>query len=340
MNALINGTTSLQRCFGIRTEPIGTSNEPLKTISIPNDIYNSIMTELSASFGGNTALKFSATPESYLRYKDGNYSSMIKEVSKGIKTHSGFESINLIELADNIYKNINTRISNTILVNYNEKLLMIFNEMAARKDKEMSDIIISEHLSEISAYKLFYEDLQDDFENIMINPVRRLSYLSSVVNKKSDIYKNFDFIINRLENLGTHLNYMKYIPTNEEIVNLLLNSRFLIDLNLYNGIYEYVLSGDYSKNYEQKILKRCKQMESKLRDIFSLLKSNLNSTYNWGTIFLPYANSNGFYVTQRINEFQADRLQFNYELLETLQNKISNCMNNIQLIPENDKETL
>ena len=55
MNELITVETSLQKCFGIKTEPIDDSQISLESVVIPNDIYNSIMNELSESFNGNTA---------------------------------------------------------------------------------------------------------------------------------------------------------------------------------------------------------------------------------------------------------------------------------------------
>lgn len=338
MNELITVETSLQKCFGIKTEPIDDSQISLESVVIPNDIYNSIMNELSESFNGNTALKFSSSPDAYIKYKDGNYSSMIKEVSKGIKNHSGFESINLIEVADNIYNKINLNISNNILQTYNERLLRIFNDMSNRTEKAITNLIMSDHLSEIEAYKQFYEDLQNDFDKIMINPARRMAYLSDVVKKRSDIYKHFIFITNTLSNFANNLNYWEKIPSNEEIVNLLLNARFLIDLNMYNGIYEYTLSGDYAKDNEKLTLQRCKEMEVKLENTLKSLRTKLNSTYNWGTFFLPYAQlSNGFNVTKKLNYFPDEKLKFNYEIVETLQNKITSCMKNIQLLPEEDE---
>jgi len=193
MNEIITVKTSLQKCFGIKTEPINDSQISLHSVIIPNDVYNSIMNEWSESFGGNTALKFSSSPDAYLKYKDGNYSSMIKEVSKGIKNHSGFESINLIEVADNIYKKINLNISNNILQTYNKQLLKIFNDMSYRKEKAMTNLIMSEHLSEIEAYKLFYEDLQNNFDKIITNPMRRMAYLSDIVKKKIRYIYEFSF---------------------------------------------------------------------------------------------------------------------------------------------------
>ena len=118
---------------------------------------------------------------------------MIKEVSKGIKNHSGFESINLIEVADNIYKKINLNISNNILQTYNKQLLKIFNDMSYRKEKAMTNLIMSEHLSEIEAYKLFYEDLQNNFDKIITNPMRRMAYLSDIVKKKIRYIYEFSF---------------------------------------------------------------------------------------------------------------------------------------------------
>ena len=119
---------------------------------------------------------------------------------------------------------------------------------------------------------------------------------------------------------------------------MLLNARFLIDLNLYNGIYEYTLSGDYENDNEKLTVKRCKKMEFKLKSALKSLRKNLNSTYNWGTFFLPYAQlSNGFNVTRKLNYFPDEKLKFNYELVETIQKKITSCMKNIQLLPENDE---
>ena len=337
MNEIITVKTSLQKCFGIKTEPIDDPQMVLESVVIQNDVYNSIINELSDSFGGNTALKFSSSPDAYLKYKDGNYSSMVKEISKGIKNHSGFESINLIEVADNIYEKINLNISNNILQIYNERLLKIFNDMSNRTEKTVTNLIISEHLSEIEAYKLFYEDLQNNFDKIIVNPMRRMAYLSDVVKKRSDIYKHFLFITDTLSNFANNLNYWEKIPTNEEIVNLLLNARFLIDLNMYNGIYEYTLSGDYKNDNEKLTLQRCKEMEVKLESTLKSLRKKLNSTYNWGTFFLPYAQlSNGFNVTKELNYFPEEEIKFNYELVETLQNKIISCMKNIQLLPEED----
>ena len=45
MNEIITVKTSLQKCFGIKTEPINDSQISLHSVIIPNDVYNSIMNE-------------------------------------------------------------------------------------------------------------------------------------------------------------------------------------------------------------------------------------------------------------------------------------------------------
>ena len=110
---LFNG---LQNYFGITALKDDTPTDNL--IIIEDNLYKTIETSLKNKFGKNDiALKMSIDPVKYRKYCDGTYSSMMTDSVSKIK-HNGFEGVNLIDLAKEIYDGVNKNLAKTILQKY------------------------------------------------------------------------------------------------------------------------------------------------------------------------------------------------------------------------------
>ena len=332
MNNQLTVYNGLQQCFGISVSPCN-SNNLENSIIIDDNLYTTIENSLKTEFGNtDTALKMSIEPTKYRKYYDGTYSSMINDSVSKIK-HEGFEGVNLIEVAKNIYDGVNKNIAQSILKKYNQSLLSIFSAVNNAR-QEIGDIIIAEHLSEIESYKLFYEDLQEDINEIIVNPARRLAYLNTIISNKTEIYKNFSFLLGRLNYLvNTTNNCYQYTPTESELKNILLKISFLIKLNINNCIYEYVLTGDYTKSPINKILRRGKEMERKLLNSLNSLKQTYNNIFGSFNLFISNSYSNGFFVKDSLNNFNENTLLLDYSELNNLYIDIINRLKNVKLVP-------
>lgn len=320
----------LQHCFGISI--LNTNNINNNSIVINYDLYNTITEAIKNKFGkNNVALKMSIDPSKYRKYCDGTYSSMINNSISKIK-HNGFEGVNLIDLAKEIYDGINKNLAQSILQKYNQHLLDIFNSVN-NIQHEINDIIISEHLAVIESYKFFYEDLQEDIDEIILTHARRMAYLNSIVSYKTKIYENFIFLIGRLKNITNKTNScLQYSPTIDELKTILLKTSFLIRLYLNNSIYEYVLSGNFTKSSKDKIKRRCKEMEKMLIDTLESLKIKYNSIYSDFNCFITGCCSNGFFVKNSLNNFNNDSLLLDYSELDNLDSYIKNNLENIKIL--------
>ncbi len=330
MNNQLELSNGLQQCFGISFTKL---NQPVSnSIQIDEDLYKTIEQTLHNEFGDNSiALKMSIDADKYRKYYDGTYSSMVNDSVSKIK-HEGFEGVDLINLAKNIYDGVNKNIAQNVLQIYNQNLLKIFEDVN-NFQQEMIDVIIAEHIAEIESYKMFYEDLQEDISDIMISPVRRMSYLNKIINNKTEIYKNFVFLLDRLKHFADTTNSCyQWTPTENELRNSLLKVSFLIKLNMNNCIYEYVLAGDYTKSPKEKIMIRCRNMEKKLISTLALLRQKYNNIFSNLNGWLYGFFSNGFLVTDGLNKFDENTLLLDYSELDNLQKNIKNNLENVTLI--------
>lgn len=332
---LFNG---LQNYFGITALKDDTPTDNL--IIIEDNLYKTIETSLKNKFGKNDiALKMSIDPVKYRKYCDGTYSSMMTDSVSKIK-HNGFEGVNLVDLAKEIYDGVNKNLAKTILQKYNQCLLNIFDSVN-NMQKAINDIIISEHLAKIESYRLFYEDLQEDINEIIVTPARRMAYLNTIVSYKTKIYENFIFLIDRIKNLANATNNCyQYTPSMEELENILYKISFLIKIYLNNSIYEYVLSGDYIKSAKDKIERRCKYMEKLLLETLKSLKQKYNNIFTSFNQFISGSYSNGFFVKNCLNNFNESSLLLDYTELYNLDKKIKRNLGNIEIISLESRNTI
>lgn len=330
MNTEIELIDELQHCFGVSILNDNIKNN--NSIIINDNLYKTVQDAIKNKFGDNNiGLKISIDPSKYRKYCDGTYSSMINNSISKIQ-HNGFEAVNLIDLAKDIYDGINKNLAQSILQKYNQRLLDIFYSVN-NTQQEINDIIISEHLAKIMSYKIFYEDLQEDINEIIITPSRRFAYLNSIVSNKKEIYENFIFLIGRLKNITNKTNNCyQYTPTIDELTNILLKISFLIRLYLNNSIYEYVFSGNYTKSSKDKIKNRCKEMEKMLFETLNSLKIKYNSIYSDFNHFISGSYSNGFFVKECLNNFDNNSLLLDYTELDNLDLDIKNNLENIKIL--------
>lgn len=336
MSTEIEPVNGLQHCFGISM--LHDDKIPNNVIFIEDNLYKTIEDALKDKFGNTMALRMSIDPSKYRKYCDGTYSSMISDSVSKIK-HNGFEGVNLIDLAKEIYDGVNENLAQS-LQEYNERLLNIFTDVN-NIQQEINDIIISEHLSEIESYKLFYKDLQSDINEIIVTPARRMAYLHTIVSYRQKIYENFIFLTGRLKRLtNVTNNCYQYTPSVEELKTILLKISLLIKLYLNNCIYEYVLSGDYRKSPEGRVKQRCKEMENMLMDTLESLKQKYNNIFNVFAQFISGSYSNGFFVKDCLNNFDKDTLLLDYTELDNLDIDIKKNLENVKISSKTEREDI
>lgn len=321
----------LEKCFGIKLSQNKNSNSN-QNILLQNDNYSIIDRILREQFGDNTiALKMTLDSKQYRKYYDGTYSSMINDSVSKIK-HEGFEGVDLINLAKNIYDGINNNLAKSIFQTYNQDLLNLFNSIENPKH-DITDIIISEHLSRIESFKIFYEDLQEDISNIMNNPASRITYLNKIIDNKTSIYEEFDFLLTRIRMITIKTsNCYQYTPEKNELEYVLLKISFLIKLYMNNNIYEYVLTGDYTQSCSSKIISRCKKMEKNLLEALKSLKQKYNDIFSDFNLFISNSYSNGFFVKNCLKNFDDNQLLLDYSGLNNLDDNIRRNIEDVCIV--------
>jgi uncharacterized membrane protein len=104
----------INECFNFSLSEIDQAHKTQNhALSIDSNVYQQILKKVEGEYG-HSFLKFSITPENYMKYKNGKVSSIIKGDS-GFKSHEGFEAVKMVNLVDSIFSEVSQYYTSTIL---------------------------------------------------------------------------------------------------------------------------------------------------------------------------------------------------------------------------------
>ncbi len=169
-------------------------------IRLNTGIYQNILSKIENQYG-NKFLKFDISLDNYMKYKNGKTSSMIKNNTGGIREHAGFEAVEMVNLVDSIFMEVDRYYTAQIISQFNNSVNQIFraiNDFQLQINNQVLDFRKQEQIEELASFKDFFEDISDELGEISTSPMRATSYITNLISIKRKNYKIYNFFIEKL----------------------------------------------------------------------------------------------------------------------------------------------
>ena len=114
----------INEVFGISLSAIEHSAHN-SNIQLNSGIYQNVLSKIENQYGSKF-LKFDISPENYMKYKNGKTSSIIKSDTGGIQEHVGFEAVEMVNLVDSIFTEVDRYYTTKIMIEFNNSVNNIF----------------------------------------------------------------------------------------------------------------------------------------------------------------------------------------------------------------------
>ena len=127
----------INNVFGMSLTRIEENRFHSSNIQLNSGVYQNILSKIENEYG-NQFLKFDISPENYMRYKNGKVSSMIKSDTGGIGKHAGFEAVEMVNIVDSIFMEVDRYYTTQIISNFNDSVNQIFQAINAYQSQMLS----------------------------------------------------------------------------------------------------------------------------------------------------------------------------------------------------------
>jgi len=339
----------INKIFGISLSTIEqythTSNIQLDSLT-----YQNILSKVENEYGSKF-LKFGVSPENYMKYKNGKTSSMIKSNTGGIQKHAGFEAVEMVNLVDSIFMEVDRYYTTQVISHFNNSVNQIFNAINDFKlqiNNQILDFKRQEQIEELISFKDFFDDSQDELEEISTSPIRATSYITNLGNIRRKNYKVYRFFIQQLNNwISTILAFDNF---NQNYIHNPINftaleedfyfARQSISTYMICLIYEHIICGNINLKSQNKIISKLEKFLNQFNDIEEKIRQALVDRYNSNTNYnnwhwyhqdKQYDNNDiSWFVNKCDNE-----PKFEISIVRDIFNKSSKILENIELKEDN-----
>jgi hypothetical protein len=346
----------INHVFGISLTGIEKNGFHSSNIQLNSNIYQNVLSKIENKYG-NQFLKFDISPENYMKYKNGKVSSMIKSDTGGIGKHAGFEAVEMVNIVDSIFIEVDRYYTAQIISYFNNSVNKIFQAINAYQYQisQVTDLIIDlkeqEQIEELASFKYFFEDTKDELGEIATSSIRATSYITNLGNIRIKNYKVYRFFIKKLNNwISTILAYDSF---NQNYINNPINfnkleedfyfARQSISTYMICLVYEHIICGNIDLKSQEKIiiklenfLRQFKDVEQKIRQalVDRFNSNNYYNHWNWYRQDKQYDNDSiSWFINKCDNE-----PEFEISMVKDIFNKSANILENI--IIEEDKSKL
>ena len=335
---------NINECFGLSLSMITnylSVNQPM--VSIDSNIYKNIVDRAEKEYG-HSLLKFSISPENYMRYKNGKISSIVRGDS-GFQRHEGFEAVKMVNIVDSIFTEVSQYYTANILQELNNLSNQIFSAINSFQSQVLGQAIYlreQDHIEELSSYKDFFNEINEELGEISTSPERATAYISNIINIRTKIFKIYSHFIKKLENWPNTINSWD-IYGNYQYINfqLLQNDYYFcrqaISCYMICLVYEHVISGNIDSKSFDKISNKTKRFIEKFNFCDTQIKNALTqrdqSNRSWSWYYRPEKQADSDSITWFLHQCQREP---NFEIikLKELSNSSKLLLNNIILIDE------
>lgn len=347
----------INNLFGMSLKRIEQNMSPSANIQLNSAIYQNILSKIKNEYG-DQFLKFDMSPENFMKYKNGRTSSMIKSDTGGIGKHAGFEAVEMVNLVDSIFMEVDRYYTTQIISEFNDSINQIFQAINAYQSQinQVATLIIDlkeeEQIQELSSFKDFFEDTKDELGEIATSSIRATSYITNLGNIRIKNYKVYRFFIKKLHNwISTILAYdsfnQSYIYNPIDFNKLeedFYFARQSISTYMICLVYEHIICGNIDLKSQEKIiaklesfLKQFKDVEEQIRQaLINRFHANQNyNNWNWYRQDKQYDNNN---ISWFINKC-ANEPEFEISMVKNIFNKSQKLLENIIIEEDEDNKT-
>ncbi|MCI4184711.1 hypothetical protein MRO89_01840 [Dickeya dianthicola] len=285
-------------------------------IKISAELYNRLVDKAQGEFGGEL-LKFSISPESYMRYKNGRVSSIVKGES-GFKHHEGFEAVRMVNIVDSIFTEINQFLVDRVMSDFQvltNKIFLSINIMQGNLLNQALYLKEQEHVEDLVSFQDFFSEINDDLGDISTSNERSSAYIGNLVGIRTKIYKTYNYFINKLERWPSHISSSDVygngsIIDYNSLQNDYLFCRQAINCYMIALVYEYVVAGSVDGKSCDKIVNKIEFFLRKFRYADEQIKFSLNQrdflNKSWNWFYRPDKQNDSGAIGWFLCQFQSD----------------------------------
>lgn len=317
-------------------------------IQLSSNIFNNVLSKVENQYGSKF-LKFGVSPENYMKYKNGKTSSMIKSDTGGIQKHVGFEAVEMVNLVDSIFMEVDRYYTTQIISQFNNSVNQIFHAINDYQIEIMNQIFYlneQEKIDELLSFKDFFEDITDELGDIAISPIRASSYISNLIDIRRKNYNIYNFYIQKLENWINIISEYNQFTNNYNPINFnelekdLYFARQSISTYMICLVYEHIICGNIDLKSKDKIINKLQKFLMKFENVEQRIKTtliqrdNANRSWNW------YYNPHKQYDSNDINWYLSElnkKSKYEISIVNDIFNKSSKLLENV-IISENKEE--
>jgi len=340
----------INEVFGISLSAIEHSVHN-SNIQLNSGIYRNVLSKIENQYGSEF-LKFDISPENYMKYKNGKTSSIIKSDTGGIQEHAGFEAVEMVNLVDSIFTEVDRYYTTKIMIEFNNSVNDIFqaiNDFKIQINHQILDFKKQEQIEELASFKDFFEDINDELGEISTSPMRATSYITNLISIRQKNYKIYNFFIEKLykwiDIISTYYSYSKDYVNNinfSELQEDFYFARQSISTYMICLIYEHVICGNIDIKSKNKIIKKLEIFLSKFDDVEEKIRNALIQRYNQNYNSWNWHRSDKQYDNNSINWFLENSAKDSFEtdIVNDIFDKSTNILENIVITAEKDNKTL
>lgn len=281
----------INECFDLEIIPV--NNISMGNVQLDREIYNRILARTENNFGAEM-LQFSMSPESYMRYKNGKVSSIIKG-DTGFKSHEGFETIKMVTIVDTIFTEVSQYLTNKILLEFQQTTNNIFSLITTLQNNLLNQALYfkeQEHVEDMASFQDFFNEINDELGDISCSSSRCSAYISNIILIRQKLYKTYNYFIGKMLNwpnkiYATDFNGNYHNIDLIELQNDYLFCRQAISSYMITLVYEYIISGNINDKSRDKVINKIQIFLKKFKNADSQImralntRDSANKTWNW-----------------------------------------------------------
>lgn len=285
-------------------------------IKLSTELYNHLVDKTQDEFGGEL-LQFSISPESYMRYKNGRVSSIVKGES-GFKTHEGFEAVRMVNIVDSIFTEVNQFLTNRVMSEFQVLTNNIFSSISLMQGSLLNQALYlkeQEHVEDLVSFQDFFSEINDDLGDISASNERGSAYIGNLIGIRTKIYKTYNYFINKLQRWPSQINLRDIYENYSNIDYNALHNDYLccrqsINCYMIALVYEYVIAGSVDDDSCEKIVKKIESFLIKFSHADEQIKFALNqrnvSNNLWNWYCRPDKQNDSGMIGWFLSQFQSD----------------------------------
>ncbi|MBI6912021.1 hypothetical protein [Pseudomonas palleroniana] len=285
-------------------------------IKLSTELYSRLVDKAQDEFGGEL-LRFSISPESYMRYKNGRVSSIVKGES-GFKSHEGFEAVRMVNIVDSIFNEVNQFLTNRVMSEFQTLTNNIFSSINLVQVNLFNQALYLKeqgHVEDLTSFQDFFSEINDDLGDISASSERSSAYIGSLVSVRTKIYKTYNYFINKLQAWPASINSFDMFGNRLAIDYNSLQNDYLLcrqSINCYMIalVYEYVIAGSIDDKSCEKIVAKIQSFLTRFRNADEQIKFSLNqrdaSNKAWNWYYRPDKQNDSGAIGWFLSQLQLD----------------------------------